>query len=555
MNQNIIKLGENEIIKKFNEENRLILKNLLQYRNIFSYVQKIIISTSEFKEDEIMLLIKKTFPSEYLYSEGKNKREKHLKDLLNQGKPKYQSLGQGILNDKFYFGNIIDSDKNIIITSNREKYISWDDKNNEIKEKFGLNYKFNFFDEAIENSWSSKGKFSIYDWLYNEKIQEMKTKELFDEIRKINSYYISHYDEAIHDYIACDILSNYVYSIFNEKGRTYFQADYGSGKSKQASIYALLSFNSVYAGSITPASFERIIESTGCTIIADNLDNLDDEKKKQTLQVVEVYYKKGGKTIKADGEKNRPTTYEGYSPMVINNIIGLPEVTQSRCNTLPMLRTENKELSKRKIIETDEKWVLLKNKLHIWALQHWKEVKGTYYKLDDDDLSNRDFEKAVAVLTIAKLVSDEVYNNIKLFLINVGEQQKVKDLDNNWEFTTFSILYDLFEEDKNNQNEKRILIKDITVIAKERLNLRDEEKLKYSHYAGKVLTTYPQLFFKTYYNGNAGYNIKKENLWKAIKLKGYDKVLSQNKKNPEIIDEPINKEEITINVESREVSQ
>lgn len=546
MNKNIIKFEETEFLNKFNDNNRVILDRLLKYRNIHAYVEKLVINSDEFTEKNILFQLKNKFPKEFLYCEGENKRDKHFKELLLKGKPKYQSLGIGIMNNTFYFGNVIDGDKNLIISSNKDKFVAWDLNNDEIKDKFGLNYKFSLFDTAIENMWDLEGSYSILEWLFKD-IETINTTDLFNEIRSINKYYIEHYNEAIHDYIACDILSNYVYPIFEAKGRTYFQADYGSGKSKQATIYKLLSFNSLMAGSITPASFERIIESTGGTIIVDNLDNMSDDHKKANYQVIEVYYKKGGKTIKADGEKNKPTTYEGYSPMVINNIIGLPEVTQSRCNTLIMLRTDNKELSKRKIIETDEKWRILKNKLHIWALQHWKEIQKKYYELDDEDLSNRDFEKAVAVLTIASLINNEVYENIKKYLIDIGKQQKIKDLDNNWEFITFQILFELLN--KEEKEEKRVLVRDISYIAKERLNLLNDETLKFSHYVGKVLSTYPQLFKKTYHHGNAGYNIKKENLWKAIKLKGYDEVLNQQTKNNSfVMNETLDTKEISIDV-------
>jgi hypothetical protein len=460
--------------------------------------------------------------------------EEKIKIMLNYEKKPYQSMAIGEHNGVYYFGSILDYGMKkvpAIITSDRQIYCCWKERvgtetivTDQIKNDFKLNYRFELFDDCVDNLWSNK---SIKEFLEG-KDGEQKTKELFEIIRNKNKQLVYHVDERAHDYIACDIMSNYVYPIFNAKGRTQFQAEFGSGKSRQSLIYQKLSFNSLFASNISPASFERVIESTGGTIIVDNFDNVLDDLKKQILQVIEVYYKKGGKNIKSAGtglEKNKPIAFNGYSPLVINNLLGLPEVTESRCNKIQMLKTEDKKVVDIRINEKDPVWNETKDRLHLWALHNWEEVKKTYESLEVKELSARSLEKAEAVLTIAKMIGETTYKNVLQFLIDTNEQQSIRDLQDDWGFIVYDFLNNVIGENET----KNIQINEITqavgfkVVQNERTEKQD--KIKFSHYCGKVLSGVPTFKKKTI-NGWVNYQISREALSKILKIKGYDRYLT-----------------------------
>ena len=488
------------------------------------------------EEQEKKAIVAELVKEAGIKKEPKTSKEMKIDFMLSQEKKPYKSMAIGEHNGHYYFGNILTyggKKTPVVILDDGTIYWNYTEESKEgkildyeIRDKFGLNYRYELFDECIENIWSNK---SIKKFI-NGGANDISFKEMFMIIRDKNKELIYHTDKVIHDYVACDIISNYFYPLFEAKGRTYFHADYMSGKSKESMIYQLLSFNSVFASSITPAVFERIIESTGGTIIVDNFDNVNEDLKKDILQAIEVYYKKGGKNIKASGRNHRPEMFNGYSPLVINNIIGLPEVTVSRCNKIKMLRTDDKKILDRRIDEKNDFWSDTKDNLHILALQKWKEVKKTYEGLDVKELKARDLEKAEAVLTIAKLVGGDVYNNLIKFFVKIAEQEGIKEVRGSWEFILFEFLDKIVKKDGID-----IKLHEITESLKSKIvystNTEKADKLKFSHYIGKILSSIP-VFSKRIIMGYVHYKICRKDLDNVLKVKGFDKYLQSNTTNP-----------------------
>ena len=462
------------------------------------------------------------------------KKERELDKVLGEPKKQFKSLGTGFHNGVLYFGTTIQNrdgkTRNAIITSDKKLYIGYGGEQDQIKEDFGLNYRFDLFDDCIDYMWSNK---SIKNWLLG-KYQTINLNALYQTLYTLNKKFVYHVDERIHQYIACDIISNYFVPLFDAKGRTYFQAEFASGKTRQSRVYHVTSFNSLFAANISPASFERVIESTCGTIIIDNFDNMADDLKKLILQAIEVYYKKGGKNIKADGRNNRPIAFNGYSPLVINNIIGLPDVTVSRCNKFLMLRTDKKNITDARLDETDKFYQTLRDYLHVAALQHHKIVKETYENLQVSELAGRDLEKAEAVLTIAKIIGEEIYTNILNLIRDTTEQQNIKELSDNWEFILFKSLHDLTK----NSKQIRLFVKEITAVAEpkiladidqNRTDIVRTTKLKFSHYIGKILGSIPN-FKKKVSGGYVSYLINRDDLLKVIQIKGFGEYIEQEQK-------------------------
>lgn len=451
--------------------------------------------------------------------------------MLSQEKKPFKCMSIGVHNDHFYYGSILyygSKKVPVTILDDGRVYYRWVEKvdketkiDDEIQDEFGLKYRFELFDDVVDNLWSNKSIKQFKDG----KAPKINFLEMYEKIKNKNQELVYHSDKRVHSYVACDIISNYCYPLFNAKGRTYFKADFASGKSRQSLIYQKLSFNSLFASSISPASFERVIESTGGTIIVDNFDNVNDELKAQILQVIEVYYKKGGKNIKSDGKNHRPIAYNGYSPLVINNIVGLPEVTESRCNTINMLKTLNKKIVDKKIDEKDIFWETTKDQLHILILQNWKKVEKEYENLEVPELNSRDLERTEAVLSVAKCISKEVYQDVLEFILETNEQQSIKELSDNWEFLIFDLLNGVLKD----KTEVRIMVKEITESLAVKIVKSDKtaksDKLKFSHYVGKVLKSVP-IFKKKVIDGWVNYLIKRDDLDKMLKIKGFDKYLT-----------------------------
>lgn len=473
------------------------------------------------------------------YGKNIDTDKEEITKLLSRPKKEYKCLGIGIHNNIFYFGTVLDDNNkqfSAIITSDKKIYrnhlVEGGENGhkylvNDIKREFGMDYRFDLFADCIDYSWSNK---SIMDYLYYSP-QIMSIKELFITIKDKNKSHIYHVDERTHTFIACDIISNYFYPIFNAKGRTYIQAEFGSGKSEQSNIYRLLSFNPLLGGSISPASFERVIESTGGTIIIDNFDNISEEVKPLIYQAIEVYYKKGSKSIKAAGKDNKPMAFNGFSPLVINNILGLPEVTESRCFKIMMLRTDTALLKLEKINDNDPFWDTMRDQLHLSALTNWKEVKYAYKTLKVDELNNRNLEIVEAVLTIAKCVGDEEYEELLSYILETFEQQNIKEISDNWDYLLFKELHETISENETKSIKSRdIADKLYPLIFEDGDKNKKQHITKLTRYIGKTLSNL-KLFKKGLKDGLAYYEIKRVDLDRIIKIKHYHKYLFADKIN------------------------
>ncbi len=456
-----------------------------------------------------------------------NRGKSKIKDLLSNEKNKIDRIGTGIHNNVFYFGNSVRKESSdelidILITSDRDIHTVWSKENDEIRDKFKLSYRNKFDIGVINNPWSNQ---SIDKYL-DEDYEPINIRELFEEIKRLNTLYVYHEDQRVHSVIAADIISNYSCPIFNAKGRMYFQAEHGSGKSTQAKIYSLLTYNAIH-GDITPASMERVVESTCGTLVIDNYDNLSEDKKIAGRQFIEVFYKKGSKSYKADGKNHRVNSYNGYSPVVINNIIGLPEVTESRCIKINMIKTNNPKISRKKIKETDKIWQDIVDDLHIWTLDNWKLIEKTYDESYFKDFNNRDLENVESILTIAKIIGEDVFEEINDFLKDNVNKQKESNIEDNWDFIALKSIYEL---SKNSSSNKCTLgVKEITSYA-----INNSDYLEYHtdkaafnvHLGKRLFTNHSQIFKKKRSGGYTYYTFTKEELLKLILKKEFDKYLT-----------------------------
>lgn len=540
-NYKIQKLLKTPVSVGQRSEQEQSLVNLLVFKGVldFDTVNKIMLTSMTGKWKESPESYRKLTYNKALEFFQKKQQEKNcnqldtenkVKTILSKPKREYKSLGCGIHNDTFYFGTTLEDGNykyDAIITSDKKIYVCWNKEKNQIKNNFGLNYRFPFFDDCVDHQWSYH---SIRKWLY-EDVPKLEIKELFQIIHNINKKLVFHVDERVHIYVACDVLSNYFYQIFDAKGRTYFSADFGSGKTRQSTVYKMLSFNPLFASNISPASFERVIESTSGTLIVDNFDNIADDIKKLILQCVEVYYKKGGKHIKADGQNHRPIAFNGYSPLVINNIIGLPEVTESRCNKILMLKSNDKNIVDVPINEKDKRFTEIRDGLHICALQNWEYVQDIYENLQVPELTARDLEKVEAVLTIAKCVSEETYNSLLKYIVETNSQQNIRELSDNWVFVIYKYLNEKVE------TELTIPSKEIADGIYNELfdssDIKNEKKnmTLLTRYIGKVLSNTNLLGKTVYRDGIVHYKIKRKDLDKLIEVKGFVRYLKPDTLN------------------------
>lgn len=444
-----------------------------------------------------------------------------VKGLLKKERKPFQSIGRGIHNDIFYIGSVLDygnKQLDCIITSDRKIYVDWGKgEYNEIKQDFGLNYRFPLFADCLDYWWSNA---SILKWLENNYTVDIK--ELFNKITSLNEKFMIYEDNRIHKYTALDIMRSYYFILFTANSRTYHHADPESGKTNQLMIYRALSFNPMSSTDFSSASIYRFIESTSGTVLIDDFDNLPDEQKLAILQHIRTNYKKF-KTVRADGNKsNRPYGYNSYSHLVFNNVYGLgyDEITPQRLITIRLLK--HKEAKDITVNPDDEIFIQIRDDLYIMALQYWKEVKEIYDHLKVDGVTSRELEVIKPILTIAKLIDEKLYHEMLKWFKELTEQEKLKDLTDDWEYHLLKELWNI-TYDKQDKEIIQVFVKDIAQNIVDKISdPSNENYIKLLHrlcaFVGSRLKGY--LFKGGMTNGRTRYGIYKDRIRQILDTKG-----------------------------------
>ncbi|MCX6742041.1 MAG: hypothetical protein NTX24_02610 [Candidatus Pacearchaeota archaeon] len=460
--------------------------------------------------------------------------EAKIDHIFGKPKPVFQSLGCGIHNGHFYFGTVIYAENkpfDAVITDTGDYHIAYPMRD-EIKEVFGLNYRFPLYDDMIDYAWSNEGISDFLKGVYNPEEMKIILKNQFEKIKKKIEELMEYHDKRIYLSVACDIISTYFLPVWSARGITYFKGDAGSGKTKSASIYGLSAFNPLQAGNITPSALFRTIESTKGTMIIDNFDNLPEDQKNEIIHLLQVCYKKGLKYSRSEekGKQRRPTTFDTFCNLVLNNIMGLDDVTLSRCNETDLLKTTS-DKGKLQPDSKDAFWKIFRDDMHVYALQNWKAVLECYEELDVD-LINRDLEKVKPILTIAKIVDEQVYKQLLDYFKEQSELSKVKDLKDDWGYQLLKKIKEIVSQNGDCCIKTETLTDELANLVLDS-EARDYKKQKHglSIFIGKRIRAVPM--WKNsgrMINGKSEYFFKREDIQKLLEIKGY----VENSTNPTI---------------------
>ncbi|MCD4759347.1 hypothetical protein K8R33_00480 [archaeon] len=390
---------------------------------------------------------------------------------LKSKKP-FGRLGQGVHNGVFYHGTSLD-DTSATITSNKEIYLgiteyvysckdcgaetktiskkinekpkipkkcskcnksNWTliKKHNEIINDFGLNYRTDFNDEAIDYFWDTNEIKGYLEGNYKQK----ELKDIYQDIVKINKKYIEHLNEETHKFIACWIMGTYVYTIFEQYGRLYFRAERGSGKTQQSRIVKFLSFNPMWITKGSESSIFRDGEATCGTFIIDNMDKLNEELKRAIEHYIETGWMWDATYRLTNKDTHQTQKFQSYTPMNLNNILGLDEDTVDKTFEILMLKSVNDDIKRKKPTPKSEDWKGIRNDIRCWALDNWKKVEEAYQETTAD-FSGREFDVVEGPLTIAKLLGQELYDELCEYIKQKIEEQ-TPDLENNPSYIIFT---------------------------------------------------------------------------------------------------------------------
>ena len=364
-----------------------------------------------------------------------------------------------------------------VITSDRELI----EPNGETENRFKIKYI------AIPNELELRIDLETINAFLSNKNNSFSGEEIFNEI-KTNGYkrFIFFQNELWYDVHSLWDIATYFFQLFNTFPIMELRGVSGSAKSKTMGVSRLFTLNPTSI-MVNPseASLFRVTHSKRPTKYIDEAEKLfmyigGQWQSSPIVELINGSYTKGSSVPRLEKQDNdyKVIYYQCYSPAMIGSIAGLRDATETRAITHIMTKAPDRDKRGELEIEDflDEKiYQDIRNKLYLFALENWKNVEETYKSLNVETLKKRDFQIWKPLLTIAKIINDDLYNRVLDFAIKVSEQRKQDFIpEGSFDYELLGILKENLDKgetliyikaitDKFNQNkEKKIANKTIS---------------------------------------------------------------------------------------------
>jgi hypothetical protein len=351
---------------------------------------------------------------------------------------------------------------------------------------------------------------------------------MYEDVLKLQKWKVWHAQEIEHKKHALDIIATYFDVLFESHGRLVIYGESGWGKSRQSDVYDLLAFNPSKSLDFSDSGIFRSIESTKATIIIDNFDQLarDEDKKNRIINLFQGGYSSRQKAVRTEKGRIgfRPTGFNVYSHMVLNGLGALNYVSESRSNITRMLKSDDPKYAK--LEDKNPIWQEVMDKLHVCALENYQSVRKIYEELVEIKLIDRELERAIAILTIAKAVGHELYAEMLNYFMAENERRKNRDFKSEWLYNALEyVIYQFIDAEKGGDREIPISAKMIGEAIGDKifepLNMKFDKNVdNFKRYIGKIFKNTP-LFMSKMKDGYAQYIFNRDNLTKFCSMKEY----------------------------------
>ncbi|NPV58665.1 MAG: hypothetical protein HPY75_03250 [Actinobacteria bacterium] len=224
---------------------------------------------------------------------------------------------------------------------------------------------------------------------------------------------------ATESIVALWIMATYFFDIFDAFPYLYVSGEMGSGKTRLLELLAQVSFNGNMLSGTTVAEAARKIDIGRVTFILDEAEMLGGakrggEERYQDLRLIlQAGYKAGSTIGRAVKDKDKwdgsTVEYNVYSPKAFACIVPPHRVLRSRCIEIAMLKTGNRDISKRPIDSEAEIWEEIRSGCYTIGLGYIKQAMELLADKENklvypDYLSNREQELWLPILLMANLI-------------------------------------------------------------------------------------------------------------------------------------------------------
>jgi len=316
----------------------------------------------------------------------------------------------------------------------------------------------------------------------------LEPAQLFEKIRNQYKYYIDFNEDKEYDLISLWVMGTYFFPLFEKYPYIQLLAFRGSGKTKVGKITSHMSFNGLLSTNISISAMFRTIQKLKPTLILDEFERLRNKERSMDIgNILNSGFEKGGYVYRT-GTKEQNfilERFETYSPKMICSVGGIASDTlQDRVIQIVMLKTLKREISEKEPKETDLIWEEIRNDLYPFIFAYWKNIRDTYNSLENNTkLTNRDWDLWKPILTIAKLINNELFNKI----VKIAEN-KTKDKQEDITESSEGILLNVITEAYKKSGDDLYSVKDIRDRMKEMIG--DKADWITSGWIGRTLTKY-----------------------------------------------------------------
>ena len=318
--------------------------------------------------------------------------------------------------------------------------------------------KFKIKYTAIPNELDLRIKTEVLEDFIKGKVQNVKGEELFNEMKKEGYEKFLFFQNPVwYDIHTLWDICTYFFELFNAFPILEMRGLSGSAKSKVMKVSRLYSLNPTEI-MVNPseASLFRITHTKRPTKYIDEAEKLflfigGQWQSSPVVELINGSYTRGSSVPRLEkfGNDFKMISYQCYSPTMIGSIAGLREATETRAITHIMTKAPDRD--KRGELEVEDHsqeqiYQKIRNKLYLFAWSNWQIIERTYKELDIQKLKKRDLQLWKPVLTIAKTISEDLFERVLKFAEKVSEQRKQDFIsEGTLDYKILKILKELLE--------------------------------------------------------------------------------------------------------------
>lgn len=250
-------------------------------------------------------------------------------------------------------------------------------------------------------------------------------QELYARIKEKFLYYISFDDEIYADIVVLWTIATYFSDVFKVFPNLFILGSSGSGKTRLTKLIVFTSRRGWMIADPTDANLPRIIDGYRPTLGLDDFDIVMRKHFPVVLSLLKHVYKESIQIPRLEkvlkGNKFLLSLFSPYTPLVMNSTEPIAETQLiTRYIRIDMSK------SKRKFPRSDpDVWYTQKERQELYIARFLFAPKVfEIFSHIDTGLVGRDDEIWSPILTIAKLISDDLFEKVKEFAIKESKKKE-----------------------------------------------------------------------------------------------------------------------------------